>query len=246
MRRLPLIFLVVLCAAESTNAMQAEPDSLDAYFQFEDPSPLSCLLTYLPPLFIRHGMELKSFIRGRTFRRIKASRGDVRAVDAIFIRAMQLTNNNTAISLLLSTLACMDHDVVGIRLPVIQWAFPLSSEPRKDFYRRLANLPRYLYSDTPAGEDGDRDKLQHFFGSTFITFVFESRHSADRLGDFIEQGEEVMIVGGIRDDRDLRANRQGQDFGLALLENNRRLPSEFLQLPLAERMLLNTTCTGVW
>ena len=246
MARLPLIFMVVFCAVKSVYAGQETPDSLEAYFNFDDPSPLSCLVTYFPPLFIQHGINLKSFIRSRTFRRIQAERGDVRAVDAIFVRAMQLTNNNTAISLLLSTLACMDHDVVSIKLPIIQVAFPLSSEPRKEFYRRLANLPRRLYSDTPAGEVGDRDKLQHFFGSTFVTFLFESRHSADRLGDFIERGEEALIVGGISDERDMRANRQGQDFGLALLDNNRRLPSEFLQLPLAQRALLNTTCTGVW
>ena len=43
MARLPLIFMVVFCAVKSVYAGQETPDSLEAYFNFDDPSPLSCL-----------------------------------------------------------------------------------------------------------------------------------------------------------------------------------------------------------
>src|SRR5437870_5601303 len=87
-------------AAQNRNA-----DSLAAYFRLEETSPLSCLMTYFPPLFIQYGLDLKAFIRSGTYRAIRRTCGDVRALDALFIRAMRLTNNNTAISLLLSTVA---------------------------------------------------------------------------------------------------------------------------------------------
>ena len=175
-------------------------------------------------------MELKSFISSATFKKIRKRFGDPRAVDAIYIRAMQLTNNNTAIALLLSTFATFDHRLVGLKVPIFELFFPLTDESEEEYHRRVRNLPSRLYSDTPSDRQGDHDKLQHFFGSTFLTFTFESPQGAERIGDFIEEGEEAFIVGGVRDDRDKRANRQGRRFALALLEDNHRLPSEFLLL----------------
>jgi len=197
-----------------------------AYFTFEDAAPLSCLLTYFPPLLIQHGIELKTFLRSKTFRHIRERFGDLRALDAIYVRSMQLTDNNTAIALLLSAIASFDHRVVGLKVPVLQLYFPLSNESAAEFDRRVDNLPRNLYKDTPP--EGDHDKLEHFFGSAFLTVAFETEDGADRVGIFVEKGEDAFIVGGVADARDLRADRDGQRFGVALLENNRRMPSEFL------------------
>ena len=226
---------------------------LSAFFQFDDPPPLSCLFTYFPPFFIEHGIDLKRFIRTKTFKRVRERFGDPRAVDAIFIRAMQMTNNNTAVSLLLATIACMDHQLVGLKVPIVALYFPLSNESDEEFDRRVQNLPRKLYKDSPPTPNGDRDKLQHFFGSTFLTYVFESRQPAERIGDFIEQGEDAFIVDGVDDDRDMRTNRQGQEYGLALLDDNHRLPSEFLKSEIAGATLKGSTlftdqstCSGIW
>src|ERR1041385_844298 len=226
-----------------------EPDTLLSFFQFDDPSLLSCLYTYFPPLFIHHGMELKSFIRSKTFRQIRQRFGDARAVDAIYIRSMQMTNNNTAMALLISTIATFDHRLVGLKIPVFQLFFPLSNESFEDFERRVNNLPAHLYSDSPSTTTGDRDKLQHFFGSACVSFMFESRDAAERVGEFVEQGEDAFIVDGLLDDRDMRANREGQDFGIALLNDSRRIPSEFLKLQIASKKVSlqeSISCTGVW
>jgi hypothetical protein len=227
---------------------QSSPDSLDAYFTFEDSSPLSCLTTWFPSLFIQYGLDLKDFVRSDTFAGIRRARGDAHAVDAIFVRAMQLTNNNTAVALFLSAVATFDHRDVSLKVPVFALAFPLSDESAEDFSARVKNLPIRLYDDTPGGATGDRDKLQHFFGSAFLAFAFESNEASMRVGEFVEEGEGAFIVGGADDDRDRRADRQGQAFGAALLENCRRFPSAFLGTrghPLVHARRAST-CPGAW
>lgn len=255
MKRVLVIVVVMVCSVGDVSAqpMIDSSDSLSAFFQFDDPPPLNCLFTFFPPFFIEHGIELKWFIRSKTFRRIRERFGDPRAIDAIFIRAMQMTNNNTAVSLFLATIACMDHQIIGLKVPIFALYLPLSNESEQEFNRRVSNLPRKLYEDSPMTSSGDRDKLQHLFGSTFLTFIFESRQPAERIGDFVEQGEDAFIVDGVLDERDMRANRQGQEFGLALLDDNHRLPSEFLNHEIAGATLTDSTqftdqpiCSGIW
>jgi len=253
MGRLAAIVTIVISVHQSAGALfhNEGGDSLSQYFTFDDPPPLSCLLTYFPPLLIQHGIDLKAFIRSRTFMEIREMYGDRRAVDAVYIRAMQMTANNTAMALLLSTLACFDHNQVGLRVPVFSLFFPLTNESESEFNRRVHNLPAKLYDDTPPGVSGDRDKLQHFLGSAFITHVFESRDAAMRIGEFVEKGEDAFIVDGALDDRDRRANQQGQEFGLALLDDNHHLPSEFLKFGVAAAPVtgishMTTCCAGAW
>lgn len=244
-----------MIVASASQILPAQPKGVDSTAQFEsyltlhDDAPLSCLLTYFPPLFIQHGIELKAFLRSRTFRRLRENLGDLRSLDALYVRAMQLTDNNTAVALLLSTIATFDHRLVGLKVPVFQFYFPLSDESQEEFDLRVNSLPRRFYRDTPDATAGDRDKLQHFFGSAFLTLVFESEAGAERIGMFVEEGEDAFIVGGVNDDRDLRADREGQRFGKALLDDIRRMPSEFLG---AERETVGVSngdapsCIGVW
>ena len=237
---------IAACLVWYSRSILAQPETepLLRFFRFEDPSPFGCLLTYFPPFFIQHELELKSFVREKSFRAIRKNFGDRRAVDALYVRAMQLTENNTAISLLLSALACLEHRTVGLKVPVFNLFFPLTNESEGEFERRVRNLPSKLYEDSPKDLFGDRDKLQHFFGSAFLAFVFESRGPAERFGEFVERGEDAFIVGGLLDDRDKRANHQGQRFGLALLDDNHRLPSRFLKpLPV---IVGQSKCVGVW
>ncbi len=242
---LVLIGLVVPAVSQPSNPAD---DSLSEYFKFDDAPLYSCLFTYFPPVFIQHDMELKSFIRSKRFRALRRTVGDRRAMDIIFVRAMRLTNNNTAMALLLATLSSFDHRVVELRIPLFNIFFALSNESEEEFVRRLVNLPSRLFIDSPADSSADRDKLQHFFGSAFLTYIFESRASADRFGEFIENEEEDLIVGGVNDDRDRRMNREGQRFGSALLEDNHSLPTMFLRESLAHDKVSSEEyhCIGVW
>jgi len=236
----------------SQPAERSASDSLSGYLRFEETSPFTCLLTYFPPLLIQHGIELKSFIRSKEFQKIRQRYGDVRAVDAIYIQSMKLTDNNTAMALLLAAVASFDHRSVGLRVPVFKLFFALSNESELDFLARVNNLPTHLFFDAPVSHAGDRDKLQHFFGSAFLSFVFESRDPADRVGTFIEEGEDAFIVDGVLDERDMRANHLGQEFGLALLGDNQHVPSEFLRFEVARSRNganpapENQSCSGEW
>lgn len=196
--------------------------------------PVAGLVTVLAPIllpkFAADACMLREFIRGEEFAGIRASCGDPAAVDSIFSVAKELSWGNLYEALLISALATLDHRRVGVRLPLIGpllW-FPLTSEFEEDFQLRLEALPRRFYADTPPGPAGDRDKLQHFFGSAFLAALSESRDAAERVGDFVEWGEERFIVGGVNDERDARANRQGQEFALRILADRNAMPSRFL------------------
>ena len=198
---------------------------------------LPMVVTVLSPLILpklfADCYRLRDYIRSEEFRERRRAFGDIYAVDFVFDRALRLSWNNRGEALLITCFAVMDHARFGVRLPVlgmILW-FPLTSEFTEDMVRRENALPTRLYPDTPRRATGDRDKLQHFFGSAFLTYCTESPESADRMGEFIEWGEERYIVGGVSDDRDVRANRQGQAFALRLLRDPDARPSAlFLEL----------------
>ncbi|MBA4313121.1 MAG: hypothetical protein C0417_10885 [Chlorobiaceae bacterium] len=221
---LALLFLLM---NQSLFSQQTGIDSLEKYFRIDSTDDASFIYSYFPPIFIQNGIELKSFVRSNIISDIRRQFSDLQSVDAIYIQAMKLTNNNTAISLLISTLACFDHRLVGLKVPVFALYFPLTNESEEEFKARVANLPRYLYADSPKNKIGDRDKLQHFFGSAFLTFIFESKSPAEELSRSIEVGEDAIIVDGALDERDMRANRHGQNFGLALIQNKFVLPSDY-------------------
>jgi hypothetical protein len=191
------------------------------------------VMTFLSPLLIPKVFQdcwmLREYVRSEELASERGAHGDLYAVDCVFDRAMRLCWNNVYEALLVSAFALMDHEKFGIRLPLVGavlW-FPLTSEFPGEFRARVGALPSRLYADTPPGHEGDRDKLQHFFGTAFLTAITGSAGGADRFGLFIEWGEERFIVGGVNDERDVRANRQGERFGLHLLSDPDTRPSLF-------------------
>ncbi len=231
--------LVLLCAswawAQSVSPVPEKGESPEFDPPAEVPQFLTAIAPVLIPVVIANGVQLKQYIVGEEFAHFRQKYGDLYAVDAVFNRAMRLSWNNVYEALLISFVATMDHARVGLRLPLIGplfW-FPLTSEFPDEFRRRVDALPKRLYPDTPNDRAGDRDKLQHFFGSALLAGVSDSRAAADRVGNFVEWGEDLFIVDGVLDERDVRANRQGQDFGLRLLEDPWARPSQFIRFILA-------------
>jgi hypothetical protein len=192
------------------------------------------LLTLLLPRGVKDTWRLKGYIRSEKFSCLKSKDGDTRAIDAIFQRALEISNNDVSEALFISALSTMEHKTVGVRLPIIRLPvyFPLSSESDSVFRYRVARLPAHFYIDSPPDEYGDKDKLQHFFGSAFLAYCSRSRGFANFIGDFIEWGEGEFIVDGVDDPRDRRANHEGQEFGLTLGDRLDALPSKFLQVQL--------------
>ncbi|HMK39021.1 MAG TPA: hypothetical protein VK569_06745, partial [Bacteroidota bacterium] len=180
--------LILDAASSSPAAAQAPLPPLPE--REEVPAVLTFLSPLLVPKVFADCFSLREYVRSGELASARALYGDLYAVDCVFDRAMRLCWNNVYEALLVSAFALMDHRRFGVRLPlpgVVLW-FPLTSEFDDEFSARVDSLPSRLYADTPPGRQGDRDKLQHFFGSAFLTAVSESAEGADRFGLFIEWG----------------------------------------------------------
>jgi len=237
MRRSGAVGLLVL---QLSVALPALPPAASGQVDARQlPGPLadlaSALSVILIPKIFADVTSLRDYIRTDEFARVRSESGDLVAVDAIFEEASRLCWGNRGEALYVATMATMDHRQVGVRVPglgPLLW-FPLTSEFEDDYAERVARLPVALYPDSPPGPAGDRDKLQHFFGSAFLTFFSGSIETADEAGRFVEWGEGAFIVEGQGDDRDLRANRHGQDFGLRLRSDPSAQPSVSLHVAIA-------------
>jgi len=225
------IILVTLTALQGSGFAQESDEGIPALRDI-----VSFYAPFVFPKIFQDTFLLRAFVRDAAFAEYRAEHGDLMAVDRLYEESLGHTMGNRYEALLICTFAVMDHRRVGVHLPLIGlvlW-FPLSSEFQDEFDDRITRLPVRLYPDTPPTATGDRDKLQHFFGSAFLAFVSESRSGADRIGTMIEDGEEQFIIEGRSDPRDIRANQHGRAFGLALLGRRDVAPSDFLQLQTAE------------
>lgn len=207
------------------------PDSHDIAkewnYSIECPSFFS-VEHFLPKLFRREA-ELKRYIRDPRFLALRLEYGDTIAVDAIFERAMELTDGDIGTTLWICAFATMDHFRVGLKIPIVGvLPIPLTTESREHFNIRFSHLPHHVLPDSIGRKADDRDKLQHFFGSAYLTYTADSKAVANDFGSFVEWGEPKFIVGGTNDERDKFANRLGQKFGMMLFEGDDVLPSDVL------------------
>lgn len=183
------------------------------------------------PQLVKDARRIRDYIRDARFAELTRRCGDLRATDQIFLKALKITEYNIGRALFLSMVACLEHQNVDFKVPVVGVVdLPLTFETDSLFRARVANLPSRLYNDTPT--EGDRDKLQHFFGSAYLSFASESPELARTAGNMVEWGEARMVVGGVDDPRDKRANKQGETFGHDLLYIKIMLPSDYLSLPI--------------
>lgn len=194
------------------------------------PEAISFFAPFIFPKILQDEYQLKQYVQSAEFAAFRTSYGDVNSVDAIFAEALRLSWGNAYEALFISLLATMEHHRVDVRIPVIGIIIPLplTSEFEDEFRQRVKCLPGQLYPDSPPTPFGDKDKLQHFFGSALATYTSESGESADALGNFIESKENTYVPGEEVDTRDIRTNGQGQAFALALLADKQMRPSEFI------------------
>ncbi len=183
------------------------------------------------PEMIRDTRRIRAYVRDERFGILLRLCGDMRAVDALYQKALKITRYNIPRALFLSMMATLEHRNVDVKLPVLgAVGLPLTFEEDSLFAARRRSLPSRLYPDTPEGGQGDKDKLQHFFASAYIAYVTESRDVARASGNFVEWGEAQFIVGGVDDPRDARANKQGERFGHDLITVTNLLPSDYFNL----------------
>ncbi|HTR82632.1 MAG TPA: hypothetical protein VMM58_13465 [Bacteroidota bacterium] len=214
-------------AEHSTDEVAAN-DSLCHWTYDPDDSSRFHLSDFLPPL-LKDESLLQRYIRDPRFQRLRMACGDTMAVDAIFATAYEIADGTMSHALLIATLATFDHFRLGLEIPLLGTLnLPLTLEPRSTFNRRYTHLPRRILPDSAGRKRQDRDKMQHFFGSAYLTYIFNSKIIAGAVGNFVEWGEPRFVVGGDYDERDKYANRLGQEFGIRLLEGEEVLPSDVL------------------
>ncbi len=183
-----------------------------------DPGPTSPL-DLLVPASIRMGYATRTWVRD-SLPSSGDSVGDLDLVDVIYLRALHEAGGDHTLALFAATISVMEHRHIPLAIGI---DVPLTLESQEEFDRRVARLPRVLFADRPEGDD--RDKLQHFFASAWLTLVLDDPSLADLGGLAIERGEGILLQGGEEDNRDIRANRLGQHFATLLLHRPHALPS---------------------
>lgn len=241
MKRCCQYILLVLLASTAflqTSSAQCDgnpgPDGLTWEYRSEEETSFSLGRFFgdiVRPRWVKDTRVVRSYVRDPRFARLRALCGDVRALDAIYLKAVVIAEYDIQRALFLSLAAVVQHRRVEMKMPVVgSVAVPLAMEDDTLFARRITNLPRRIYPDSPPNEDGDRDKLQHFFASAYLEFTSESSRLTEALGNIVESGEAQFVVGGANDPRDKRTNAQGAAFGKSLLSDKTALPSDFLSL----------------
>ena len=181
------------------------------------------------PQIVIDTKHIRQYILDERFQVLRNRYGDMRTIDAIYLKSLKIADYNIARALFLSFLAVLEHHTVDFKMPIVSpLKVPLTFEKDSVFFTRIKHLPTHVYSDSPTTYGGDRDKLQHFFGSAYLSYTSEAPQFAMAIGNFIEWGEPIFIVGGTDDPRDKYANKQGESFGRDLLVVKTLLPSDYL------------------
>ncbi len=241
MKRRIVILLLVLAGAPVLAAAQCDdepsPDGLTWDFDVGSGKGFSIggfLRDAFTPQIITDTKRIRDYIRDDRFQTLRLRCGEIRAVDGIYLKSLKISDYDIGRALFLSLMAVLEHQKVDVKMPVLSSvALPLTFEEDSLFKARLAHLPSRLYPDTPP--EGDRDKLQHFFASAYLSYATESPDLARTSGNFVEWGEARFIVGGADDPRDKRSNKQGEAFGRDLLVVKTLLPSDYLRIPKGAR-----------
>ena len=239
MKTLFLLLAMVLFAGTVVVAQcdgKPGPDGLTWNFDEGEKEGFN-LLRFVGGLFtpdlIKETKLIRGYVRDPRFAVLVKRCGDVQAMDFLYLKALKIADHSIARALFLSMIAALDHQNVDLKVPLLgSLGVPLTFEEDSTFHARQKNLPSRLYIDTPPS--GDKDKLQHFFGSAYIAYASESRELARTSGDLIEWGEAKFVVGGVDDPRDRRSNKQGERFGHDLLSVKNLLPSDYLNLTIEE------------
>ncbi len=195
-----------------------------------DCSILRSVAEWILPESVSGILAMKEFIRWDAFQSFRRDSGDRQAVDLIFQKGLQIARGDIDAALFLCFVGTTDHAKVGVHMPLFGFVvvIPLTTESDQYFQKRLDHMPSHFYPDSPKWKSGDKDKLQHFFGSAFLAYLTGSGAYTKTLGDWTEVLEQRYIVDGLDDPRDRRANNQGVQFGKMLFDGMKVLPSDVL------------------
>lgn len=173
---------------------------------------------------------LSGFIASDYFLELEKTIPQLNLVDSIYLRAVKFYNEDYSEALLALTFTTVPYRKVPITLPLInvEIQYPLISADLDTYLLKNQNLPSQLYYDSPQNNYGDKDKLAHFFGNSFIGYAEPVFDLADVFGYFVEAFEEDFKAQSKVDFRDMNVNLYGKLFGDLLEKNKKILPSQVM------------------
>lgn len=175
--------------------------------------------------------SLSKYIASEEFLTLKKTIGELSAIDSIFSLSNRINDYDLSESLLTLTFATIPYKKVPIIIPFTKSKifYPIISSEDSIFNKKNKNLPRKFFLDSPNFEDGDKDKLAHFFGSAFLSYTAKLFDITELIGYFIEVIENSLVEKAKADTRDMNTNKLGKFFGKKLIFDKNILPSHILK-----------------
>jgi hypothetical protein len=188
-------------------------------------TPLMFFGALFTPKGYIEGYQLRDLIHSDIYIEETVGMTDREKLDYIYDEAYILSRGDFQAAQLASAVAMLEHRTVEIKLLFgTSITLPLTFEPEESFTKRVDRLPSRIYNDSTE----DKDKIQHFFLSAYLKRTLGMNSFVRLLGSFVEAGEEVFIVGGMNDERDMQANEDGIHFATSDRRAPVSKPSEYL------------------
>ena len=174
--------------------------------------------------------HLSHFIASGKFEELKNKLSDYQQIDILYKEALKESKGDIDNALFTLTFTVIPYDQIPVVTPVFKIPInvPLPHSVDSIFNLKNKNLPNNLFFDTPKNSFGDKDKLAHFFGSAYLSYVSSWFDITQIIGIFVEDFEEKFYIQSSADPRDIRADNLGNMFGKVLKKNKEVLPSQVL------------------
>ncbi len=176
------------------------------------------------PKGVRLGYDMRAYIASAEFGTFDSSSAPEDVFDEIYYEAMTMAHGDRSDALLAASFGSFEHEYIPLNFFGAELDLPLTSEDHVRFLRRVSHLPEHLYSIS----EGDRDKLQHFFASAWLKSILGMDWLVRLVGEGVEEGETLFVIGDSRDPRDIHANGDGLKFEMRMERSLKSKPSESL------------------
>jgi hypothetical protein len=193
-------------------------------------------ITINAQIFVENNLEdvidsMNNFINSEKFKELKKNNSDLALVDTIYLRVKMLQKNDIAETLLASTFITLPFRKMPLHIPFTKMTFDikLPSGNPVILKKKIANLPKNIFPDSPKSKFGDKDKVAHFFGNAYFSYSVTFFNLSKFLSIFVELFEDTFEIQGSIDRRDLITNHLGFLFGKTLRKNPDALPSDALK-----------------
>lgn len=176
-------------------------------------------------------VAVSEYIASDQFLRNTEDADEFTKVDSIWAYTLRRTGGceSDALAAMIFTTLTVNKATMVTPVLKIKLTIPFFSASDSTLQKKNRNLPRSFSADAPSGPGSDVDKLAHFFGSAYLSYNFFIFDLSYFIGLFVEVFEESFKVDSRADNRDVRFNMLGIEFGKALKDNPGVMPSSFFK-----------------